>query len=284
MAGVRDHLARLFTEHGRSAHIMIARNRKEVKSFAAKTAGSGRIVIAGGGDGTVNTVASVLIDTDAVLGVLPLGTMNHFAKDLSLPQDLAGAVATILEGRTARLDVGDVNGHVFLNNSSLGAYSQLLRERKRDRDRGWVNWLAFAMATVATLRHPLPITVRVRLDGVDQPAERTPLLFVGNNRYSMYGARMGSRSRLDSGQLWICMAPQCGRARLMWLAMQALAGRLRPEDLSARNATAFSVQTQGSRVDVARDGRVTSMATPLHYRIRPAALQVMVPYPIDTIS
>src|SRR5205823_6107275 len=82
-------------------------------------------VIAGGGDGTINAVASVLVDTDRTLGVLPLGTLNHFARDLKIPLDVESAARVCLEGREARVDVGEVNGRVFLNNASLGLSPQV---------------------------------------------------------------------------------------------------------------------------------------------------------------
>ena len=86
------------------------------------------VIVAGGGDGTVSAVAAALVDTEVALGVLPLGTLNHFAKDLGLPLDLGGAVRVIAAGQTQRIDVGEVNGRVFINNSSLGLYPEMVRE------------------------------------------------------------------------------------------------------------------------------------------------------------
>ena len=79
-------------------------------------------VVAAGGDGTINAVAAAIVDADKALGVLPFGTMNHFAKDLNIPLDFDGAIETIVAGHVTRVDVGDVNGRIFVNNSSLGLY------------------------------------------------------------------------------------------------------------------------------------------------------------------
>ena len=74
-----------------------------------------------------------------MLGVLPLGTMNHFAKDLHIPLDLEGAVETIVQGHVANVDLGEVNGHIFVNNSSLGLYPSIVREREKQQRLGWGN-------------------------------------------------------------------------------------------------------------------------------------------------
>ena len=277
MAAARQQLEQLFAGHDALARILIVRSGNEVAHHARQAAGGGRPVVAGGGDGTVNAVASALAGTGAVLGVLPLGTLNHFAKDLGIPLDLPGAVRTILSGRVRDVDVGYVNGQMFLNNSSLGMYPQLVRDREAEQGRGHSKWVALTIAAVAALRHPRPVRVRLRLDGAATLDRRTPLLFVGNNRYSMDGVRMGGRLRLDAGQLWVCMAPEAGYCRLLGLAVRALAGRLHPDELDARDATEFWVETRRRRVEVAWDGEVTTMATPLHYRIQPRALRVMVP-------
>lgn len=109
------------------------------------------IVVAGGGDGTISTVASVLAGTDAVLGVLPLGTLNHFAKDLGLPLDLNEAVATIIEGHVAQVDIGELNGRTFINNSSLGLYPKLVSHRDAHQRLGRSKWWAFFRAMLMEL-------------------------------------------------------------------------------------------------------------------------------------
>lgn len=276
-AAARAQLERLFAEFGTPARVVLVQDGDEIAAQARQAAGPGHPVVAAGGDGTVNAVASTLAGTDAVLGVLPMGTCNHFAKDLGIPLDLKAAVRTTLTGRIATVDVGEVNGQMFLNNSSLGIYPQFVRDREMEQDQGYGKAMALAMAVVAVLRHPSPLRVRLRSDGTTALMRPTPLLFVGNNRYSMERLRMGRRTRLDAGQLWVCMAPPMAHGRLLGMALRALAGRLRPGDLDAREATEFWVETQRRRVEVAWDGEVAMMASPLHYRIRPRALRVMAP-------
>lgn len=277
-AAASDEIGRLFAEAGAPAHVVTVRGNGGIAALAREAIGCGRVVVACGGDGTVNAAAAALVGTSGVLGVLPLGTCNHFAKDLGLPLDLAGAVRTVLTGRARAVDVGEVNGQVFLNNSSLGVYPQLVRGRKAEQKQGHCKWVALAMAAVACLRHPPPLLVlRLRVNGDEALVRRTPLLFVGNNRYGTSTLHMGGRGRLDGGQFWVCVTHEAGYAQLPGLAVRALAGHLRPQDMETRDTAEFWVETQRCRVEVAWDGEVSTMASPLHYRIRPGALRVMAP-------
>ena len=121
-----------FAACGAVAHVSVARDGGEVTELARRALTNGaRAVVAGGGDGTVGSVAGALAGTDRPLGVLPLGTLNHFAKDLRIPLGLEEAARNVCEGREARVDVGEVNGQVFVNNSSLGLYPRIVRRRER---------------------------------------------------------------------------------------------------------------------------------------------------------
>ena len=123
------------------------------------------MVVAAGGDGTMNAVASALIGTETAMGVLPLGTLNHFAKDLKIPLELEGAVATIVTGRIVPIDVGEVNGHIFLNNSSIGIYPWIVRERETEQRKGYRKWVAFARASISALKRYSLLHVRLRDGG-----------------------------------------------------------------------------------------------------------------------
>ena len=141
-----ERLARLAAPAGLDAAIELAHGGDEIAAAVRKAvAERPRMIVAGGGDGTVSTVAAALVDTDIVFGVLPLGTLNHFAKDLGVPLELADAVALLASGRPKRVDVGEVNGRIFVNNSSLGLYPDIVRDRERQQKRlGRGKWLAFA--------------------------------------------------------------------------------------------------------------------------------------------
>jgi len=274
-----ERLAEHFRSAGLHAEIELAHGGDEITAAVGNAiARRPRLIVAGGGDGTVSTVATALVDTGVVLGVLPLGTLNHFAKDLGIPADLGDAVAVLAEGKAAPVDVGEVNGRVFVNNSGLGLYPDIVRDRERQQKRfGRGKWLAFARAMVATLRRYPFLSVTLLVDG-KEVLRRTPFVFIGNNEYRMEGFAIGERSGLDGGQLSLYVAQRPGRWRLLQLAVRALTGRLlQARDFDAVLATDIVVQSKKKRLRVATDGEVTVMTPPLHYRVRPASLIVMRP-------
>jgi diacylglycerol kinase family enzyme len=277
----REELTEVFRSNGLEARVRLARSGAEIVSLAEDAAMNHgtRVVVAGGGDGTINAVASRLVGTDKVLGVLPLGTLNHFAKDLRIPLDLEGAVGNIATGRVAPVDVGEVNGKIFINNSSLGLYPSIVRRRERQQERlGRGKWPAFAWAALSVLRlYPF---MRVRLDADGQRfVRKTAFVFIGNNEYQMESLSVGGRSCLDAGHLSLYLTHRTGRFGLLVLALRALVGRLREaKDFDSLCAKEILVDTRRpKRIRVATDGEVTVMRTPLHFRARPGALRVIVP-------
>ena len=235
-------------------------------------------VVAGGGDGTLNAVASKLVGLSTALGVLPLGTLNHFAKDASLPMDPSAALQSIATCHTAQLDVGEVNGLFFLNNSSIGLYVDVVRDRERQQTRlGRGKWPAFAWAMVGALRRYPFLTVALTMDG-RAVSHRTPFVFVGNNAYRTEGLQIGQRDGLRGGALSVYVADRAGRWRLLALGLRALVGQLRQaRDFKAFRAAELRIDTEHQHLRVAIDGELRRLDAPLHYRIRPGALRVIVP-------
>ena len=236
-----------------------------------------RTLVAAGGDGTIGAVASVAVDSNATLGILPVGTLNHFAKALQIPLDFEQAVDLIAAGRTDTVDVGEVNGRIFLNNSSLGLYPAMVVIRKNQEKLGLSRGLALFWASLKSLLR-LPI-IDVRLTADDTYIERkTPLLFVGNNEYEVGRLRAGVRNSLCGGQLFICVAAVDSRLELIRMSLRALFGRLQDvEGFESFLSTEAIVESRRAMVRVSLDGEVVLMRTPLRYRIKPASLRVLVP-------
>lgn len=276
--GARRRVADIFSQSAVACDISLAQNGAEVTDLAQQAArGDWKVIVAGGGDGTINAVASAVIDTDKILGVLPLGTLNHFARDLKIPADLDLAAQAIVSGRTINVDVGEVNGRIFLNNSSLGLYPIIVREREKNQRLGSGKWPAFVWAAVSAFRRYPFVDVRLSVDGKEF-RRRTPFVFIGNNEYAMERLNIGLRERLDRGQLSLYITPRTGRWGLVRLALRALLGRLREErDFLAMCTEEVRIQTRHKRLRVAFDGEVDVMETPLNYRARPSALRVIVP-------
>ena len=276
-----DSVVQAFAAHGRQARLHRVQGEDIADAVQAALASGTRVIVAAGGDGTVNAVASELLDHDeAALGVLPVGTLNHFAKDLGMPAKLEEAVAVIAGGGVRVVDVGEVNGRNFLNNSSIGMYAQLVVDREQLQQHSNLGkWSAMVRAGWSVLRHPQTFSLTLCVDGKDL-CRRTPFVFIGNNVYAMEGLDAGSRARLDAGVLSICVLRPTSAWGLLMLAIRAAAGRIvRDRDLEILHATALEIESDHARVEVARDGEVGALATPLRYRIRPRALRVIAPPP-----
>ena len=269
-----------FAACGVRARVRVARGGGEIEDLARLALSNGaRAVVAGGGDGTVSAVASLLAGTEKPLGVLPLGTLNHFAKDLGVPLDIGAAARGVCEGRVRSVDAAEVNGRIFVNNSSLGLYPRIVRRREKLRERmGSGKWAAFLRAAFAVLRRYPFLRVRLWADGREVVRE-TPFVFVGNNEYLTESFRVGARERLDAGCLSLYVAHRTGRLGLLRLAVSALLGRLaEAKDFDALRAQEIRVEThRPKRLHVAADGEVVVMTTPLNYRALPGALRVIVP-------
>jgi len=276
-ATLADRIAALFEAAGADASVVLAHGGAELSTRIDEAiARRPDVIVAGGGDGTVSSVAAALADGTIALGVLPLGTLNHFAKDLGLPLELEAAVERVARGAIERVDIGEVNGRVFINNSSLGLYPAIVRDRELQRKRlGRGKWPALAWASLSALRRFPFLSARLSVDGVERRL-RTPFVFIGNNEYLMEGFAIGERGRLDDGRLSVYVVQRASRASLLLLALRALVGRLKQaRDFEAMLAGEIVVESRHRRLRVATDGEITLMAPPLRYRIRPKALLVV---------
>ena len=277
-ADAQQRIADAFRARGAEARVSLAGDGTGLLTLAARAArGDAACVVAAGGDGTISAVASAIVGADKPLGVLPSGTMNHFAKDLKIPLDFDDAIETITAGHATRVDVGEVNGRIFVNNSGLGLYPRIIRERDRQQRLGWGKWPAYVWAALAMLRRYPFLEVRLSADGTDL-ALRTPFVFVGNNEYHMEQLDAGSRACLAKGELSVYTARATGRLGLVRLALRALLGGLRQErDFLAFTTADIRVDGRRRQLHVALDGEVVVMQSPLHSRGRPGALRVLTP-------
>lgn len=233
-------------------------------------------VLAAGGDGTVSAIAGGLVGTNMALGVIPLGTLNHFSKELGI-RDLETAIAAVADGHTVRIDVGEVNGRVFINNSSIGLYPEIVVDRDEEcRKHKRRKWSAMARAALRILlRFPL-LHVAIALTG-RVFSTRTPFVFVGNNEYETGVAALGSRKRMDRGTLGVYTVRATSRVKMFWLVLREVFQRGTPPDFEMYAVNAADIVTNKRRLKVALDGEVVRMQPPLHYRSRPGALRVFAP-------
>lgn len=270
-------LSEIFAAAGREAQVVVAHGGNKLRAAMKQAVEGGcEILVAGGGDGTINTAAQAIIGHDVRLGVLPLGTLNHFAKDLGIPLELDDAAAIVLNGVHCRVDVGEVNGRIFLNNSSLGVYPAVVRLRERYQASGLGKWIAALWASLTVLRRNPFLAVRITAEG-NASVRRTPFVFVGNNEYRMAGLHAGSRDSLKSGQLAVYVLNADRRVGLLRLGWQVLLrGVDQVKELDLLTVEQATIETRRPRLQVALDGEVATLDSPLTYRVRPSAMVVLV--------
>ena len=272
-------LREAFDEAGLEARLLPFRSGEDMRDFARRAMEEKPpVLVAAGGDGTVSAVADVVRGTATALGVIPVGTLNHFAKDLGISLDPKEAARTIAAGRRTRLDVGEVNGRAFLNNASLGLYADMVRKRERQQRRlRRSKRAAMLWATLEVLHRSRLLDLRLELEDAVQEC-RAPFVFVGNNRYLMEGFDIGKREQLDGETLSVYTTRCCTAGGLLGLALRALVGRLRQaEDFVESSVRSLRVESRRGQLLVATDGELSTMQMPLELRIRPRALEVVVP-------
>jgi diacylglycerol kinase family enzyme len=235
------------------------------------------ILVAAGGDGTVSSVAAAVVSTGKILGVIPTGTLNHFAQDAGIPLAVNEALAAIAAGQTRVFDCGEVNGHVFINNASVGAYPRLVVERDRARRKGLPRSVATSLAVVRTWLKLRTITVRLCVDGREL-IRRTPFVVVGNSEYEVEGIQFGKRPGMTDGKLSLYVLPESGRLDSLALSARALLRRLKDhQKFETYAASSISIELSRRRVAVALDGEIRLLDPPLRFRVRRQALRTLVP-------
>lgn len=273
-------LREIFLQAGTEADVRLIPGDEIGDAARAAVAAGVDAVVAGGGDGTIRAVASVLVGGEVPLGVLPLGTLNHFATDLGIPSDLAAAARVIAEGEVHPLDVGEVNGEIFLNNSSLGFYPPIVQARDQEMKHSrHGKWVSMAIATFKLL--PRLSSLHVRISSGDWSVTRkTEVLFVGNNEYVLSAFAHGAPDRVgESGNLYLYLARSRSRLGLIGVALLGLVRDIkRTRSVEDWRLPEFTVEVRKRRaIPVAFDGEVSKMRPPLHYRTRARALRVILP-------
>lgn len=235
-------------------------------------------VVAAGGDGTICGVAQGVAGSKARMGVLSFGTFNYFARSLDLPEDTADKVRVLIEGIPRPINIGSVNGKVFLNNASLGAYASIL-ERREDVYRRWGRsrlaafWSVFS--TLADTRKPM--VLKVTVDGQVRRA-KTPLIFVAANAYQLEEFDLAGADWIRAGDFALFLAPDGTRAELMRFALRLGLRRLEPgRDFELIRGHEILVETHKPDRLVARDGERESMDSPFRFEMRRGGLTVLVP-------
>jgi diacylglycerol kinase family enzyme len=257
----------------------ISRLAREAVALA-KAAGG--IVVAAGGDGTINAVAQATLGSGCAFGVLPQGTFNYFSRTHGIPADTAEGMQVLLRETPQPAQVGQVNDRVFLVNASLGLYPQVLEDRETwKKQLGRKRWVAFGSGLLTLLRGYRSLRLVIELNGKSHNV-RTPTLFVGNNALQMEQLGFSESQAIDNGKLAGITLRAVSRLSMLWLLLRGTFGKLGDADqvvtfsfkrLTVRRAHPF---TRG-RVKVAVDGEIIWLAMPLEFRVASQPLLLVRP-------
>jgi YegS/Rv2252/BmrU family lipid kinase len=277
-ADIGGHVAEAFRSAGLDADVeLIGGGECAVRAKGIAERGD-ELVVVGGGDGTISAAASALVGSKTMLGILPLGTLNHFARDLGIPTELDEAAKLIAAKKERRVDVAEMNGRTFINNSAIGLYPLMVRDREFQQERlGRSKRLAMLVASARMLarfgHQRLTLTVNDEQARVD-----TPLLFVGNNAYRIDLGAPGERESVDEGRLSVFVMRKKTRAGFIAASVRALFNRAREDDMvQLENVQRMRVASRRSALAVSLDGEVVRAEPPLDYKIRKKALRVIAP-------
>ncbi len=285
---VRQAIAQACTAAGREHRIYTVERPQRLgdriaQAVQAAKAAAG-IVVAAGGDGTINAVAQATLGSGCAFGVLPQGTFNYFSRTHAIPPDTAEAMALLLRSRPQAVQVGQVNERVFLVNASLGLYAKLLEDREAFKAQyGRSRVVAFGAAIVTLLRGYRQWDLRIVWRGQERVI-RTPTLFVGNNALQLEQIGLPQAEALDNGELAAVALRPMGRLAMLSLMAHGALGRLGEADnvigFSFRSLTVDAVRSRpGRRIKVATDGEVAWMRMPLVFRVAPEPLWLLKPPP-----
>lgn len=291
-AQTRGLLASVFEAAGRP-HVFVpvasaAQLADASRKAAADAAASGGVLVAVGGDGTINAVAQAAWEAGCALAIVPQGTFNLFGRAHGIAQDAQAAASALLRGRVQAVQVGEVNGRLFLVNASMGLYPQLLQDREAFKHQfGRRRWVAILAGLVTVIEWRRQMRLEIELDGVRTELV-TPTLFVGNNQLQLdrIGIEAEITGRVGRDRLAGVATHPVGAWQMLGLALRGAIGRL--GDAQQVRSFAFrslTVRAPGSRrLKVATDGEVGVMTPPITFSVSPRPLQLVLPMPEDSVA
>lgn len=235
-----------------------------------------RTIVAAGGDGTIRSVAAVVAQTpDAILGILPLGTFNHFAKDAGIPTDLAAAVGIIAAGHTRQVDCATVNGWLFLNSAALGLHPLFVRQRQFYQC--WFGkWLATPVALVQAFWRYRCWSLTLELNG-QRITRQTPLVFIGNNDYQVERLGLPKREDLSGGRLYLYVLDCASRWQFLHLARRILLGQTNNQHYFQAFAADSCRLEVNQTVQLTIDGELIRLQSPLEFMALPGRITILAP-------
>lgn len=273
-ADVQQLVSEAFTDNPHDVRIHdTGRNPLSAALRAARSPGC-TVLVAAGGDGTVAAVAAAAIQEHKTLGVIPAGTLNHFAKDAGIPIDQAEAALLLRHGTVTALDYLELNGQPVLNNASLGVYPQMVRQREQRQHR-FGKWPAMVMSLAGLLTQPLRrSTYQVTANG-QAKQYRTAFIFIGNNNYHTEAGGIGGRESLTGGRLTLMIYRHnqwVDFGRQLWRAYRGMPSA---SSLHVSHPQTVTIDSRRRQLLVSHDGEISHFDSPIVATIIPGGLPVI---------
>lgn len=276
---IPDRIAAAFGRADVSYRLDIVKSGADITDTAQRAVEEGfSTIVAAGGDGTICAVASVVRNSGRKMGIIPLGTFNYFARSLDIPVEVEDAVDVIVAGSERHVPIATINNRVFLNNSSLGAYPEILKNREEiyarwGRSRVAAYWSVFK--TLVMLRRPLKLQIVTQGETRDVT---TPLVFAVNNAFQLEQIGLAGREEVAQGKLVLFIAPNSGRLGMLRHALALIAGNATQDrNFDIMAADHIRIETRRGARMVACDGERTRMKSPFELQVHPRELCVTVP-------
>lgn len=282
---ISEVLVRYFTQRGCDVELHIADESYKVQQLTLKVAaqhqGRSGVIVAAGGDGTVNAVAQALLHGTIPMGIIPLGTFNYVARALGIPLNPLDAAHVILHGQRYAIHVGCVNQYIYLNNASIGLYPRLIEQREYDNNRfGRFRYVAMLSGFTALMREHQKLKLKLIVDGQIKPLE-TPLVFFGNNQLQLQDFKLNLAECAAMGKLAVVATTELSKWQTLKLIARLQLGTFEDApEVTAFCAETIKIESKARQMKVAIDGEIVHVQTPLYFSVAKEALTVIAPHHI----
>ena len=287
---IYEKLMTLWTSHGFEIQVFDIGSEPDIQSLMKKvfqrhekyhTQG---VIVAAGGDGTLNAVASQMLKQQIPMGILPMGTFNYVARVLHIPLDILEAAEVIATGEQRASHVACINNQIYLNNASLGLYPLFIKKREEyNRKFGRFPLNAYTSGLDVLIRDWKELKLEVEVDDKKYPV-KTPLIFFGNNQLQLEELKLKVSKCAELGEIAGVVIAKGDKLTLFKTLFQTIRGKLeQASDVYSFGAQKVTVYSRKPKLTVALDGEIVSMSTPLHLHVEKNALNIMVPHAATSV-
>lgn len=237
------------------------------------------VIVVAGGDGTLNAVATHVLEHPIPIAVIPLGTFNYVARYLNIPFDILEAAALVVHGKPQQVHVGRINEHIYLNNASLGLYPLFIKKRELyNRYLGRFPFNAYASGFDVLIRDRKELKLQLDIDQIRFPV-KTSLLFFGNNQLQLEELNLKVAKEVEQGKVAGVLLAKSDKPSIFKALYRVIRGELeQAEDVYIFSGNDVKISLARKNITVAIDGEIVTMQSPLHFSVQKSALTLLVPH------